>query len=276
MTATNPTRISHRTPIALLTFLLLPLADGARAQEEPLRSRLEGPGRLSDAELIELEVVSVERRDWTVVARDVSGGATFRFKMPPRVFQGQRFTADFSTARPGQKVSVRGVPESQIDDLVVEAALGEAEAPGTRRGGAGSEPGTEMRGAPGDRRPRPGTDRPDGGGPADYVAGGGGPADYLGGGEGAAGGGPADYAGRGTRPGGGPGQYEVLSVDAQRWVATARGPGGTVEIEIDPDAFVGYRFKAPVRGLKRGEGFALLALNQKPIEACCKLVGGGR
>lgn len=195
-------------------------------------------GSLATAEWVEFEVVSVERDSWTVLAKDLEGGDTIRFRMPPQSFQGQRFTADLTGADRGRPIDVRGQADASLDKMVLEAPLG-----GTTAPGAGSSPRTPPRRMPTN--------------PAGMT-----PPGESGG-------------GLGSRYGSGPTQYTVSSVDPKTWVVTARGPGGeSIQLEVDPAAFAGYRFKAPVRGLRRGQGFALLALNQKPIAACCTLVSG--
>lgn len=76
----------------------------------------------------------------------------------------------------------------------------------------------------------------------------------------------------------GSGDLEILSVDPGSWVVTARdsGSGETVRFEVDPQAFVGFEFRADLRSLRRGQGFSLMALNNAPLDRCCTLLPEGR
>jgi hypothetical protein len=191
-------------------------------------------------EWLEFEVVSVDPANWTVAARDVQSGEEFQFRVPPQSFTGQRFMADLGSATAGQPVDVQGEPDAQLERLMVESPLGV-----TRRGTTAG-PGS---------RPVPGRGSPPG---ADY--------------------GRPDPRTQPGSPSQGPMQYRVEAFDSTTWIATARGPDNSVvKLKIDPETFVGYRFKARVRSLQRGQGFPLLAMNQNPIRRCCTLVqGGGR
>lgn len=228
---------------ALLCLPLFLVASMVAAQGDPTRLRTEtAAGRLGDPSTWpEFEVVSVEPGQWTVVARDLQTGEEFRFRIPPQSFRGQVFSADLANAAEGQRIDAQGQPQATIEQATMQTPLGQGEG-----GSSGRMPGRE-----GMRRQAP--PRTDFGSRNPYPRGGG----------------PGD--------GGGPMQYRVESFDQSSWVVSARGGDGSmVELKIDPNAFVGYRFKAPVRSLRSGEGFAILALNQKPIEGCCTVVESGR
>ncbi len=181
---------------------------------------------------VDFEVVSIDPRSWVVTARDVSSGEQFRFKVPHRVFEGQRFTAEPTGG--GESISVRGMPDARLDKLVLETPLG---APGLGRR-------NELRGVPGRQRP---PQRP-----------------------------PAFEPPR--RPdlragAGGPRAYQVVSVDPRQWIVTARAEdGSTLKLRIDPDSFAGFRFRADIARLRKGQGFSLFAPNEKPLENCCTLL----
>ena len=230
------------TLLALL-FLTAPLA---RAQEDNPFLR-EGYEPQEAGETLDFEVVSVMRQELMVVARDVESGDEFRFRMPAQSFQGQEFTADLSAAPAGGKVAVQGKPNAKLDKLVLEAPLGLSRSGGDASGGR--RPGYRPRSPEAAGKPprRPGDKSGD------------------------------RYGfGRQKPGGGGEMQYRIESFDPQEWILTARGSdGSTVRLAVDPEAFVGFRFRAPVRSLRRGEGFAILALNQEPIENCCTVVGDG-
>ncbi len=79
--------------------------------------------------------------------------------------------------------------------------------------------------------------------------------------------------GRQVHPGrraSGPMEYQVISVDSRTWQVQARGSdGSTVTLAVDPQVFVGYRFRAAVENLRAGQGFELLATNDRPLDNCC-------
>ncbi|MCP4203957.1 MAG: hypothetical protein GY769_18725 [bacterium] len=230
------------------TLLLTASLASAQSDEPPPYQR--GGGLQEGAQMLDFEVVSVDPRQWIVSARDVESRDEFQFRMPPQSFQGQRFTVDLSAARAGQPIEVRGQSNVKIDELVVDAPLGmsgvgggaDGEKGRPRRPDYSRDPGRRPPSAP-DYAPRPPRA-------------------------------PSDDGFKAER--GGPMEYRVESFDPQGWVVTARGSdGSTIKLKVDPDAFVGYRFRAPVRNLRRGQGFTILALNQRPIEDCCTLVSGG-
>jgi hypothetical protein len=229
----------------LCSLPLLLLASLAAAQGDPTRYRTEtAAGRLGDPSTWpEFEVVSVQAGQWTVVARDVDTGEEFEFRMPPQTFRGQVFSADLSGAGEGQRIDVQGQPEAKLDQATLQTPLGQGGGGGGLGGGSG---------VGGMRRQEP--PRTDFSTRNPY---------------------PRSGGERGRE--GGPMQYRIDSIDPDRWTVSARGGDGSmIELKIEPEAFVGYRFKAPVRSLRAGEGFAILALNQRPIEGCCTVVGSGQ
>lgn len=68
--------------------------------------------------------------------------------------------------------------------------------------------------------------------------------------------------------------WEVLTVDPNRWVVTARNRSSkkTVKIKVDPNCFIGFRFKASLRGIKNGKGFSIVTPNNAPLPNCCTLL----
>ena len=228
------TRHQTITYLALAATLLVTFGSAALAQ----------PGRGGDQ--VRFEVQSVDRETWVVTARDLASGETFSFRLPPEAFRGQKFEADLAQATVGRKISVQAPPGVRMRQAVVERPVGAV------GGGLESPPG---------RRARPYRDRPSGG-------------------PGSPGGSdrpehPSDYV-RSQGPGGGSASkdWEVLSVDPRSWVAQVRGSDGAiVSLEVDPQAFVGYRFSASVRDLRAGEGFELLASNEQPLSNCCTVRG---
>ncbi|MDX1501389.1 MAG: hypothetical protein R3325_03425 [Thermoanaerobaculia bacterium] len=210
------------------TLLIAALALPAGAQpDRDWQERFGRPGAASN--WIEYEVVGVAKKDFTVTARDVETGQQLTFKVPPDSFVGQRFTADFSGARQGDRVSVHGLPDAKLDNLK------------TAPGGRGDAPGRPGRPGSGDATRRPG------GGP------------------------PGDLADRGRARH----EYRITAVDSRTMTLTAvSDTGGEVKLEVDPDAFEGYRFRTRTGDVQEGKSFSLLALNQTPIASCCTLVSG--
>lgn len=68
--------------------------------------------------------------------------------------------------------------------------------------------------------------------------------------------------------------WEILSVDPGRWVVTARNrrTKKTVKFKVDPNCFIGFRFKASLKGIRRGNGFSIVAPNTVPFASCCTLL----
>ena len=244
-TAQSPTSYPHALA-ALGTVLMLAATAAAVAQPRP-------PGPPGGAaEGVAFEVLAIDRESWVVTARDLESGEEFRFRLPPEAFRGQRFRADVSGAGAGQRISVDGEPNARLPQGLVERPLGAAGrsegtfgAPGAGDGERGADryavpagPGKYAVGSE-QRAPSKHTDRP----------------------------GPLSGRGGGAA---GPKGYEVVAVDAGTWTVTARGDdGATVALEVDPQAFVGYRFRASVKDLRAGEGFELTADNESPLANCC-------
>lgn len=229
---------------ALMAFLAASPAIRAQDTETPLRPGYDTP---DDGESLEFEVVSVMRQNLMVVARDLESGDEFRFRIPPNAFRGQEFTANLAASEAGRKVSVRGTRNARLEELELEAPLGLSRS-GDQRGGMGRPEGGR-----GFERPSQWSARPPGGKSRDRY-----------------------QLDRTESRGGGDMKYRVESFDPTTWIATARGADGSqVRLQIDPQAFEGFRFRAPVRRLRKGQGFALLALNQEPIENCCTVVRDG-
>jgi hypothetical protein len=221
---------------------LLATASVAAAQSRP-------PQRSGDAgDLATFEVLAVDPQGWIVTARDVESGEELGFQLPSESFRGLRFMADLSGVEPGRTISVTGEPGVRMRQALVERPLG---ASMRREGGFGERP------AGGERDPGRFA-LPEG--PGKY-----GMQDPQRE--------PSRFDNRPPSPGqrgGGSGRYELIEFDAATRTATVRGEdGSTVSLEVDPRAFVGYRFRASVRNLRAGEGFELLADNERPLTDCC-------
>ncbi len=194
-------------------------------------------------EEIAFEVQSVDARSWVVTARDLETGELFSFRLPPESFRGQRFQADLGGGGPGEKITVQAPPGARLDKAVIQQPMA-AGGPSARSSARGTGLDRGQPSAPGGR--------PGG------VGGRSGPSRQL-------------HPGRRAA---GPIEYQVISVDSRNWQVEARGSdGSTVTLGVDPQAFVGYRFRAAVKNLRAGQGFELLATNDRPLENCCTVKG---
>ena len=227
----------------VLRFVILSILIVAGSAADLIAQSGVGGGK---GETVTFEVQSIDPESWVVTARDLESGESFSFRLPPDAFRGQRFRADLGSAGLGRKLSVQAPGQVRLDKAVIERPIAAG------RGPAGSF----------EARPRDGRDQaPSGpsayGRPSDRQ----GPADYVG---------APEAPGRPGGPGSGPAEYEVVSVDERSWTVQARGlDGKVVSLEIDPQAFVGYRFRASVKELRSGQGFELLATNEQPLANCC-------
>jgi hypothetical protein len=68
--------------------------------------------------------------------------------------------------------------------------------------------------------------------------------------------------------------WEILNVNPRQWTATAKNrlTHKIIKFRVLPEAFVGLRFQAKLRGIKKGESFALVTPNNVPMANCCRLL----
>ena len=68
--------------------------------------------------------------------------------------------------------------------------------------------------------------------------------------------------------------WEILHVDARRWIVTARNRNThkTIKFKVKPESFEGFRFRANLRGIRKGEGFSIVTPNELPISNNCTLL----
>jgi hypothetical protein len=81
----------------------------------------------SKNEMIEYEVLAVDPQSWIVRAKEVDTEKEVKFRLPPEVFEGQTFDADFARNRIGQRFSVRGSKNTKLNDLIMEIPISEGE-----------------------------------------------------------------------------------------------------------------------------------------------------
>ena len=61
--------------------------------------------------------------------------------------------------------------------------------------------------------------------------------------------------------------WEILHVDARKWIVTAknRRTHKVAKFQAHPEAFTGFLFHANLRGIKKGQGFAIVTPNNQPM-----------
>jgi len=68
--------------------------------------------------------------------------------------------------------------------------------------------------------------------------------------------------------------WEIVHVDARKWVVTAknRRTHNVVKFQAHPEAFTGFRFRASLRGIGKGQGFSIVTPNNQPLNNCATLL----
>lgn len=66
----------------------------------------------------------------------------------------------------------------------------------------------------------------------------------------------------------------VIEDVGQNWVVKARNKknGKTMKFKVDPNSFKGFRFRANLKGIKKGEGFSIYAPNERSFSRACTLM----
>ena len=72
----------------------------------------------------------------------------------------------------------------------------------------------------------------------------------------------------------GPLTWEILHVDARKWIVTAknRQTHKVAKFQAHPEAFTGFLFHANLRGIKNGQGFAIVTPNNQPMNNIATLL----
>lgn len=68
--------------------------------------------------------------------------------------------------------------------------------------------------------------------------------------------------------------WEILHVDARKWIVTARNrkTHKTIKFKVQPESFTGFSFRANLRGIRKGEGFSIVTPNNQPMNNNCTLL----
>lgn len=78
------------------------------------------------------------------------------------------------------------------------------------------------------------------------------------------------FTGTGVRPL----AWEIVHVDARKWIVTAknRQSGKIAKFQAHPEAFTGFLFRANLRSIGKGQNFSIVTPNNAPIPRCCTLL----
>jgi len=67
--------------------------------------------------------------------------------------------------------------------------------------------------------------------------------------------------------------WEIVSVDSAEWIVTAKNKNNkTIRFKVDPQSFIGFRFRADLSGIEKGAGFTIIAPNDSPVTKNCVLL----
>jgi len=68
--------------------------------------------------------------------------------------------------------------------------------------------------------------------------------------------------------------WEILNVNPQQWVVTAKNRvnNRVIKFKVNPEGFIGFRFRANLRGVVKGKGFSIVAPNDVPFSNMCTLL----
>jgi len=68
--------------------------------------------------------------------------------------------------------------------------------------------------------------------------------------------------------------WEIVHVDARRWIVTAKNRRSRkiAKFRVHPEAFTGFRFRANLRSIGKGQGFSIITPNDLPMSRCCTLL----
>jgi hypothetical protein len=68
--------------------------------------------------------------------------------------------------------------------------------------------------------------------------------------------------------------WQIVNVNARKWIVTARNrrTRKIARFQAHPEAFTGFLFRANLRGIRKGRGFAIVTPNNQPMRNCCTLL----
>jgi hypothetical protein len=67
--------------------------------------------------------------------------------------------------------------------------------------------------------------------------------------------------------------WQIIHVNPD-WVVTAKNQRNrkVIKFKVNPQAFIGFRFRANAKGIRKGEGFSLIAPNERAFTSACTLL----
>jgi len=68
--------------------------------------------------------------------------------------------------------------------------------------------------------------------------------------------------------------WVIVNVDPGQWIVTVRNrsTGKTAKIKGHAEAFTGFRFRADLRNIRKGQGFSIVTPNNQPMPNVCTLM----
>jgi hypothetical protein len=68
--------------------------------------------------------------------------------------------------------------------------------------------------------------------------------------------------------------WEITHVDPKNWIVTARNRYSKMKAKFkaNPNGFIGFKFRALLRGINKGRGFSIMTPNDLPLANICTLL----
>lgn len=68
--------------------------------------------------------------------------------------------------------------------------------------------------------------------------------------------------------------WEIVNVDPSKWIVTARDrrTQRVAKFQAHPEAFTGFRFRADLHSIGKGQGFSIVTPNDVPMSNCATLL----
>ena len=68
--------------------------------------------------------------------------------------------------------------------------------------------------------------------------------------------------------------WEILSVNPQKWIVTAKNrmTHKVAKFKVDPGCFTGFRFRSNLQSVGKGQGFSIITPFTAPLTNCCTLL----
>ena len=68
--------------------------------------------------------------------------------------------------------------------------------------------------------------------------------------------------------------WEIIDIDVNNWMVASknRKTGESIKFKVNPNGFIGFKFKANLTKIRQGQGFKMIAPNSHEFRNCCTLV----